>query len=113
MAVCEDCAREMLDADSCTVDGVILRGRRYARHRVGRPIGPHGRCADCGVTAGGYHHFGCDLEDCPGCGRQQISCGCAMLDDDTECLVLLVGDTVVHPAAPEVRRALSDPHRWN
>src|SRR5262249_14094682 len=33
-------------------------------------------CHDCGVAHGGYHHPGCDVEECPRCGRQLISCNC-------------------------------------
>jgi hypothetical protein len=34
------------------------------------------RCGDCGVVRGGWHHPGCDLQECPACGRQMLSCGC-------------------------------------
>lgn len=33
-------------------------------------------CHDCGVLEGGIHVFGCDMENCPFCGRQLISCDC-------------------------------------
>jgi hypothetical protein len=97
MAACRDCEQEMLVATSCTADTLIVQGQRYARDRVRRPIGPAGRSADCGVTRGGYDHLGCDLEDCPACRRQLISCGCGWEDETTESLVLVAGDTVVYP----------------
>jgi len=34
-------------------------------------------CGDCGVAAGQYHHSGCDLEICPRCRGQAISCDCS------------------------------------
>lgn len=34
------------------------------------------RCHDCGVEEGMLHRRGCDMERCPFCGRQLISCDC-------------------------------------
>lgn len=34
------------------------------------------KCHDCGVEEGQLHELGCDMERCPKCFRQLISCGC-------------------------------------
>jgi hypothetical protein len=34
------------------------------------------RCPDCGAKAGEFHRPGCDIEQCPYCGQQLISCDC-------------------------------------
>lgn len=33
-------------------------------------------CCDCGAQEGHLHDFGCDMERCPFCGWQLISCDC-------------------------------------
>src|SRR5918994_2149407 len=84
MAICVDCGREMTAAASCTVRTLHIGDLPFpmARHRRSGD----GRCGDCGVEPGGYHHLGCDLAGCPRCGRQLISCGCPFdeLDDDLD-----------------------------
>jgi hypothetical protein len=96
VAICVDCDQEMSEADGCTVDGIVLGGRRYARAAVDPEDSEGGRCYDCAARRGSRHHVGCDLERCPACHWQQISCRCVGTSDDSD-VILLVGDVVVHP----------------
>lgn len=78
MAVWTACAKEMLEGGSCDVAWITWANGSYERVRYGAEA-QHWRaagCGDCGVPRGGFHHPGCDIEDCPRCGRQLITCRC-------------------------------------
>lgn len=98
MAVCDDCGQEMLTAAGCTVDVLIIQNERFERHRVSGPTGRNRRCGDCGAQPRRFHHLGCDVERCPRCGRQLLSCGCGWTDDDREALVAVADGLVVYPS---------------
>src|SRR5262249_16556718 len=38
---------------------------------------PKGACHDCGALPGQFHVRSCDMETCPACGLQALSCPCA------------------------------------
>ncbi len=87
MAACTWCNGEMETAISCTVTAFHRDGRRF--HMV--PFGDEprwrtsgDRCGDCGVTRGGWHPPGCDLQRCPACGGQLMSCGCRFDEDGSD-----------------------------
>lgn len=84
MAVCSLCKREMRAAMSCSVGALHVDGRRVDMIPWGRGSGRYaerGRCHDCGVSQGGFHHIGCDMQRCPLCRRQMMSCGCRFDED--------------------------------
>jgi hypothetical protein len=76
MSICKTCGQEMNLASGCTL-------RRYANEKKDRlPYMPEDpernpRCHDCGVQPGQFHHPGCDMEECPDCGGQLITCSCS------------------------------------
>ncbi len=117
MVACEDCNREMTTAASCTADALVIQGERFPRVRqVRAPTGPRGRCGDCGIQRGGFHHLGCDLESCPRCQRQLVSCRCPDVpkDEIARSLVAVADGVVVYPASlrglqlPAVRYPFAD-----
>jgi len=86
MAVCSWCEREMTTASSCTA--VVL-------HRDGTPIrmipwgkepgwSARARCGDCAAKPGGFHHPGCDVQRCPLCEGQMMSCDCRFDEDGSD-----------------------------
>jgi hypothetical protein len=71
MAVCRRCDGEMLDGVSCSPGREAIPYGGESRYPVRLPEA----CHDCAVPLGGFHHSRCDMEQCPECGGQRITCG--------------------------------------
>jgi len=86
-AACSECGQEMRPGQGCTSYTIADKdGCMNYRIKAGDEIDilpemADGEfCHDCNATRGQYHHLGCDMERCPICWEQLISCGCFALD---------------------------------
>lgn len=71
-AICDACGLEMVTY-GCAIVFVDVAGKTYNRIKHTDAAYP---CHDCGAKAGQFHHWGCDMERCPKCGHQLLSCDC-------------------------------------
>lgn len=78
MAKCYDCKKEMTKSKSCSnkFRCIKIDGKAYPRNTT--EFDYNTNCHDCGIEnkTGNIHHFGCDMETCPKCKGQLISCNC-------------------------------------
>lgn len=76
MVKCPDCKKEMHGSTACTVKYIKIDGVKLKRDTT--YYDNNKTCHDCGIKnkVGNVHHFGCDIERCPKCGDQLISCEC-------------------------------------
>ena len=74
----------MTTANSCTVDAFHVEGCPIEMIAYGSEPGGGAfrlRCGDCGVARGGHHHPGCDVQRCPLCRGQMMTCDCRFDED--------------------------------
>lgn len=71
MAICNSCNQEMSTGVGCSANKTIEIGdEKFDSIAADRD------CHDCLCPKGTRHHPGCDMERCPKCRGQLISCGC-------------------------------------
>jgi hypothetical protein len=76
MVKCPDCNKEMMTAKTCDHPFIKINGKMWKRDTSYFDIGK--KCHDCNIEnkKGNIHHIGCDIERCPRCKGQLISCDC-------------------------------------
>ena len=83
--ICPACGQDKRDAESCGGPLIQVAGEVFERVRFGQESGNRWEefdyCPECGVSYGGIHHVGCDVEECPRCRTQYLSCDCGEADD--------------------------------
>ena len=96
MAICEICGGEMLERVGCKIGICDCNGKSYPRIRFGAEkrfedvFGEEDSCPDCLAPFGSFHHFGCDIEECPVCGEAIYGdCKCDLVFPDLEDLVII------------------------
>ena len=88
-AICEACHKPMSPGNGCDMEWLEFGEKCYRRRikygdgfeRVLGALEKDRRCHDCNVAVGQYHHIGCDMEQCPICHMQLISCYCGEDED--------------------------------
>lgn len=89
--ICEFCGRTYDCSEGCDPLPIRWRGMEYLPIPYGQEanwkesgITPSPTCHDCGVKLGQYHHWGCDVEICPICGGQFLTCKHSIIADDVK-----------------------------
>jgi hypothetical protein len=73
--ICKACGADMADDRTVTCRGnTMIKIKGESLPAI--PYQGERRCHDCNIAPGGNHHLHCDMEDCPRCGGQLLSCGC-------------------------------------
>jgi hypothetical protein len=66
---------------SFKVQGIEYKRIKFGDEQSQDAVYNQTHCGDCAVKKGYFHALGCDLEICPKCGGQAITCSCNLCDE--------------------------------
>jgi len=79
---CELCENNINNCSGCTEEKKI----KFSNYPDMEPVrvgdsedSSREKCHDCGALSGNIHHMWCDMERCPRCGDQFITCDCVAI----------------------------------
>lgn len=77
MKICDLCCEEIWNSSSCIQ--VFERQIQYGYERdyfdlVRHYVGQIRPCPGCGIAKYGFHHRGCENEECPDCHQKLLKC---------------------------------------
>lgn len=81
-AICDCCKQTKAPLVGCRIKFIQYKKQNHPRIKVGDAISfdPDADedylCPGCNAGRGQYHHYGCDMERCPRCGKQLYGCAC-------------------------------------
>lgn len=78
--ICWRCNNDRQFSTTCICSKINYLGTVYPPIKFGEEKNSDykdmDRCYDCNVIKGGFHHNGCEAEECPRCGGPMLICGC-------------------------------------
>ena len=81
---CSACRQPEEPLRGCKASHVLIDGVKYQRIKAGDEVLYAGAdtsddvTCSCNVGMGQYHHWDCDVEECPACHEEIDECGCSV-----------------------------------
>lgn len=80
LPICDKCGGRIGSTIGCRTRTFTYQGQKHKRIQVGGSGDIYEKktdsvCQSCSTHSGRWHHWGCELEVCPICGKALVTCG--------------------------------------